>query len=187
MTDTVLRQTLRDLQLAQPGDLEALSAWLFAELRAGAAGLPRSGQRAPFVLQIRKAPDKVRRKEMKSYGPGKPKIELLCRELLCHPWPTSVRQTNRATSSYWAISMGGRLDEESRGWCGFPGELYISPTLERGAYRFAVWYREHHSIHFKSPEELLEYLGPQWRRGWNGQPRLVSWTFADSGAQPCQH
>lgn len=131
-----------------------------------------------FVLRIRRAPDKIRRTELKQYGPGAPKVlkTTVC-ELLCHPWPTSVRQMNRATSPFWAISMGGRADEEARGWRGMPGELYLSPALERGVYQHVVWYREHHSIHFQGPEELLEYLGPQNRRGWNGQPRLLDWTF----------
>lgn len=187
MTDAAMRQIERDLRVAVPGDLNAFSAWLFAELRAGAQGIPRSGRRTMFALRLRRSPDKVRRTEIKQYGPGKARFaETIVRSLMCHPWPTSVRQAAGATSPYWAVSLGGLSEDRERGWAGLPGDLYLSPVLERGTFRFMVWYRERDSIHFRDPQELVEYLGPQHRRGWEGQQRLVDWVFADQGDTPCR-
>ena len=183
------------MELAKPGDMEALSTWLWAQLRAGAVNLPRSGHRAPFAIRVRKAPDRVKRREVKQrtrrdqrgLGPGKPEFdestvikETLVMSLLCHSWATSVRQSSQATSPYWAI-FTGYVREDGR-WRGTPGHLYLAPVLERGAYRFAAWHSDHDSIPFVTPEALLEYLGPQWGGRWDGQQRLVDWVFPDVNA-----
>jgi len=172
----MLRQAARDLRLARPGDLEALTSWLMAELRCGAQGIPRSGQRAMFALRIRKSPDKIKRTEVRQCGPSKPKLEeTVVHRLLCHPWSTSVRQNHGADCPLWAISIGGLPEGKERGWRGNPGELYLSPVLSRGVYCGVVWYRQNESVLLSSPEALLDYLGPQdhWRR----QQRLLDWQF----------